>query len=419
MWSPYLTNIVRTVLTFFVILNKGYSGLTVLSDCHVTINVSAWSLHGSCLVSSTSDQYQCYWILKEKRGQHVVLNTFCNKTNRDQNTGLTGICSFMFSMPKQEGEYRYFILSKPEPANNYSFDMIINGTDEGGIVDYTFWVDNGVEFGRFTCNASSYFQDVLYIWTIPCQNELIRDKTSECSTSLTDRKEEITCIAINASTSMNVFHEGSSQHPKKELPRSVLIGCTVGMFGIMSLSVAIAIYLKRRKGAGHCRTTEYSTEDVIRNSTSTSTRVNNVSDLTQEEHPGSSLDFYTTSDNSTIRRQEWDSGQTTHLKLSTMIKKPVETSVLREERETAEESVNFDSSCSNSEYENIDTHSTPKATDAVDFRRRESSKKSQEETRPQSDSDATLYNRLSFFTHRRPLSGPTQLDSPYNHLDHH
>ncbi|PVD27688.1 hypothetical protein C0Q70_12856 [Pomacea canaliculata] len=257
--------------------------------------------------------------------------------------------------------------------------MIINGTDEGGIVDYTFWVDNGVEFGRFTCNASSYFQDVLYIWTIPCQNELIRDKTSECSTSLTDRKEEITCIAINASTSMNVFHEG----------------------------------------AGHCRTTEYSTEDVIRNSTSTSTRVNNVSDLTQEEHPGSSLDFYTTSDNSTIRRQEWDSGQTTHLKLSTMIKKPVETSVLREERETAEESVNFDSSCSNSEYENIDTHSTPKATDAVDFRRRESSKKSQEETRPQSDSDATLYNRLSFFTHRRPLSGPTQLDSPYNHLDHH
>lgn len=83
-----------------------------------------------------------------------------------------------------------------------------DGTDEGGIVDSTFWVENGVKFGRFTCNASSYFQDVLYIWTFPCQNELIRDKTSECSTSLTDQKEEITCIAINASTSMNVFDEG-------------------------------------------------------------------------------------------------------------------------------------------------------------------------------------------------------------------
>lgn len=77
-----------------------------------------------------------------------------------------------------------------------------------------------------------------------------------------------------------------------------------------------------------------------------------MSDLTQEEHHGSSLDFSTTSDTSTIRRQEWDSGQTTHLKLSTMIKKPVETSVLREEIETAEESVNFDSSCS-SEFQNI------------------------------------------------------------------
>ncbi|XP_025100031.1 uncharacterized protein LOC112567551 [Pomacea canaliculata] len=123
MWKRHFQIISIALLSFSVIIHGEYSDNTsVLSNCHVTINVSSWFISGSCFVSSTFHGYQCYWIREQERSKDVLPKTLKKQNNGDQ---YTGICSFRSSLPK-EGKYRYYIFSEPQPTNPYSYNMIIS-----------------------------------------------------------------------------------------------------------------------------------------------------------------------------------------------------------------------------------------------------------------------------------------------------
>ncbi|PVD27680.1 hypothetical protein C0Q70_12847 [Pomacea canaliculata] len=101
-----------------------------LSNCHVTTNVSSWSLHGSCFLYkmySSLNKYDCYWVLGQKIFRDFVSRSLQLYT--DNRTGLgyyQGNCSFTSSLPSRNGTYTYYIVSKPELADNYSYQLVIS-----------------------------------------------------------------------------------------------------------------------------------------------------------------------------------------------------------------------------------------------------------------------------------------------------
>lgn len=79
-----------------------------------------------------------------------------------------------------------------------------DGTEDVKIIKSFFWEENGVKFGNFTCNASSYFPEVRYIWSVPCQSESLINGASVCRTAFEDRRSEVTCIAVYSSGGFTV-----------------------------------------------------------------------------------------------------------------------------------------------------------------------------------------------------------------------
>ncbi|XP_025100359.1 uncharacterized protein LOC112567762 isoform X3 [Pomacea canaliculata] len=101
-----------------------------LSNCHVTTNVSSWSLRGSCFLHkmfSSLGEYDCFWVLGQAAFSEFVISELQPYT--DNSTGLAyyqGNCSFTSSLPSGKGTYTYYIVSKPELADNYSYQLVIS-----------------------------------------------------------------------------------------------------------------------------------------------------------------------------------------------------------------------------------------------------------------------------------------------------